>query len=1203
MVQVGYYPGQGMSRPPKGGKAKPVKPREYDFDYVEKWLQQTYKEVDFSRVPAAIWNDIVSDVQRQLSVAATPNELGYDPQVGLEYGDIDQTPGVAVKININPKDWIDDPKKQIDKTAKDLKKAIFNWDDIRNYVEKKYFWEPVIGGHDNLAPAGSRNISPVAGVVEDDLGMGVPGEMNPFQLTGIGVEMPEKSKSGARLVFDIDGKPIKVLIKDDKNVVTGSKEVLAGPDLLPLLDPVTGAQLVDNLGKPLYKTSTDINKPVDVYERAGKSFLGFMDKVEASGSRNSAYVKFQFDAARAVEAELQTYIHSTVIDPNNFNPVLDKRTLVNPAISKSTVSAIEEYSNAVELGRQMGILRAGDDGRGGIGGLTKTLSKVAVIGGAEKKWDGKALVTVSIQDSLNGFKDKELKGAKDAVANVRKSLSGDPKKLAAFNSLISPFEANLKKAEEIVSKYVAMGSSIDGDREVARRLLNELSRVGGKGVSRDFFAGYEQKYLENLINKAVMKGLSPFDHQDDTLARVINEVMGARESNGERSGLANIRRVLAVSKSSYEKNDYGDFFRNVEDGTLIKKYVWPRLRARVENSLPAAMLKSKLQENYYFGLLYNEDWLELNVKKSGALEKNTKFYLRTGIIKAEWDPKARMLPKNVFSVNIDGVGKVKFQGGQHFSGVKNLHNVLTTPTAEDKARGITTGLNAIINKKTGAITGFSDGGTQFIRFLNGNLSGKLPGPLSSGGYLDLMGATDPKKWMRQNNRFLAYLRVNKDQLKLTFKNGRLVESEENAKIIASLLTKLHKREGSTDYISILAERATYLQKFSSLVNQVQSKILKITGRFIAPYVQLKNWITSKLSVLLAGVVTDTLSYLTGGLLAAIKPFVDKVLGKIFQFVIQFVLYETEAFVKAVLKGDMSAFIKGIDKLVNNTVKIVMYIVGIPAVLVLLIALPFMGATLSTISPIDPTEVGGYVIGDQSIVEEDIDDDDGDGSFDDDGFEPPVYEPTWCMYGNWELNALDQSPRAVGKVARALAVGLCEGFWGYYNFHPNYDAPNYPDLWDERRFKFQPNPPTEPPYGSYGNIHDCWNCMFWCTYLVRYSNQEAGYSVDQLPAGANNMALYMQDSPDWDYNRNEGDSEDPVDVRPGDTIFFRYPGWETISHVAIVHNVDIYDEYGSGEITTVHSNSGLKVIRFQMMDGIVIGAQGLEVEGFGRHVEI
>ncbi|EKE00200.1 MAG: hypothetical protein ACD_22C00078G0004, partial [uncultured bacterium] len=65
--------------------------------------------------------------------------------------------------------------------------------------------------------------------------------------------------------------------------------------------------------------------------------------------------------------------------------------------------------------------------------------------------------------------------------------------------------------------------------------------------------------------------------------------------------------------------------------------------------------------------------------------------------------------------------------------------------------------------------------------------------------------------------------------------------------------------------------------------------------------------------------------------------------------------------KGLLKGDLSDFTKSIFKLGNQTIKLILYAVALPAFILIALSYLFMGSVFTSIPPADPISGGGFVV--------------------------------------------------------------------------------------------------------------------------------------------------------------------------------------------------------------------------------------------------
>jgi len=220
----------------------------------------------------------------------------------------------------------------------------------------------------------------------------------------------------------------------------------------------------------------------------------------------------------------------------------------------------------------------------------------------------------------------------------------------------------------------------------------------------------------------------------------------------------------------------------------------------------------------------------------------------------------------------------------------------------------------------GKLVGFTDNGNAFLKFLNRGDSAGLKVLISGVGE-----DKDLKKWIAQSERFRAWLYNNRAKLGLHFGAGNVLletgaEGQANARVIGSLLGQLGKRQGSPDYISVLWERVGRLQQLSSYANRLQTAVFTRIGKYVAPFLQLKNAISTAVAELFSKLISQGLAAASGGIAEFLAPLVDRILKPIIKFVTNFVLNKLESVAKAVLHGDFSDFIKEQEKFIAASTK-------------------------------------------------------------------------------------------------------------------------------------------------------------------------------------------------------------------------------------------------------------------------------------------
>jgi hypothetical protein len=895
---IGYYPGDPIPRKPRGGGGKYI-PRNYEYDEIIKWIN----EIDFetTNLPNVVKDEIVQDIKRQLRVSARPQTAGYDVQKALMFGDIEETPGVQLELNLNPQDWAEDPEKEAKKTLDRWKGAILNWTDWRNWAEERYFWEPILAGRDKLDPEGQAPLLEF----QEEVAMRYMGYdhpystgLKPFQLDGIGVE---RDADWLRSYEDVGG--------------------------VPTLIPGSGKE--------------------DVYNSAAGSFLNFTKEVESTATRNRAFNDFRMKSAIAVRTEL-----------NEFYNRPDIISTVDPAL----LQEVKNFSAAVEAATAIDYLRAGygGAGTGGLAIAVDNLSKLQTEGSRAVAATSYSPLTASgVIDKLREDVNKVRNDPNDFLRRARDIIGGHAESLSGFNNnrCVKSLEDKLNKVEEIIGKYEHQDL---GSKWVLGNFKAEL-----EGVSMSIAkGGYVRKgllhdMLQGITSDGIV-GRKSFFAGEGRLGEAFDRLVSTKINVlGENTGLENMARVYRAAERMFDKNDVKDFVSAVEGGRFFQVYVWPMVRTRLNGFTPAAQLGEALSKRHYFGLSYSVDKMEQNLREQayragGTLGEGA--YLRK---LAHADRFARLAPENRFRLNFrDAAGNltgVWVSGGKHFTGAKSIYKQLITITdTADKTRGL---FGAVLDN--GKLAGFADGGRQMMDILNGNKMLRISDVMQrSPEAIDNMN--------RGVRRFRIWLYLNREKLGLQFDAQKKlvvdgIGATQNQRALLQLFQQLGTRIDTNDYVNILWERAGYLQYLSAFANQIQTKLVKTVGRLMAPYVQLKNAISTAIAEASSKVITAIIAAVSGGSGTAFSAVIDKIIKPVVKFVVNYVINKAEALFKAVVKGDLTAFVEGMEKSYARVGKYVILAMIAPLTLFALLIFVMM-TMLGSLPAVDPTTSGGFHTG-------------------------------------------------------------------------------------------------------------------------------------------------------------------------------------------------------------------------------------------------
>lgn len=161
-----FYPGKPM---PKYGGGKAI-----EFSDMTNLYEVFFKDFENVITPSNYYKSInpisisIGDsIKEALRVSVKKPSTAQRWDVPTEFvDDIDDIPGVvSVSLNINPVDWIKNPKKESQSLFNSIIKGTFGYDpksrrwnfsDIDSSIEKDYIWKPLLNGE---RLAGKKNIS------------------------------------------------------------------------------------------------------------------------------------------------------------------------------------------------------------------------------------------------------------------------------------------------------------------------------------------------------------------------------------------------------------------------------------------------------------------------------------------------------------------------------------------------------------------------------------------------------------------------------------------------------------------------------------------------------------------------------------------------------------------------------------------------------------------------------------------------------------------------------------------------------------------------------------------------------------------------------------------------------------------------------------------------------------------------------------
>jgi len=478
----GYYPGDPIPRLRHYGNLP--SPVDLDSDaLINNYLYELERELSKFGYSAAK-KKLKRDVERALRARTSPRATTYDPMRAMELGDEEDVAGIAVGININPKDWIEDPGEMVKKTGKQWYKDLVNWNDYSSYVERNTLWDPLLRG---------KEVSPL---VEFAYGEHLEGETlpgpKPFQLAKLGITTTKEEK-----FYDHKG------------------------------------------------NATTLTKEDDLFEKCHVSFQDFSISAKSSGARDKALRNYTTQVAVASSAELTNLLaNGKITDPKQVEEIkshLHRARLIRATNAINSKGDKHKYIFAqsgefAEFGHGIGsgILQLNTDlSNYSMGGKTKEdVSKTIknVLDTSNEDSSLSKLIKIrdetrahfdSLGPSAKAEFDKNFKPVNDMIRDLEKLHK------SAQGSL-SPFQTgNLKGLiGEFQEKYASAGAVKGGHNNMSRRFLeNDFLKgpmrdivfdprnsaiVGTRrlmNVSEETLRFYKREDFYDLINKLESDGL------------------------------------------------------------------------------------------------------------------------------------------------------------------------------------------------------------------------------------------------------------------------------------------------------------------------------------------------------------------------------------------------------------------------------------------------------------------------------------------------------------------------------------------------------------------------------------------------------------------------------------------------------------------------------------------------------------------------
>ena len=815
ILYPGYYPGQPVIRSPRGGRPKY---NEYTYGAIDEYLNQfNIYSADIGAVPRWIWERAWKDVEETLGVIyVKPESTSYTPEVVKDFPEeqIQELSGVsAISLNLNPADWVEDPRKQVKKTLKNWSGAVFRWDDFNVRAQRELVWNPLIDGKSirgfsgrKVDTSGFQFARKTKGTDLGTRGEIPAGSLTPLQLTGLGVTYKSSRKG--------------------KKSYNGTEWI-------------------------------SVEEDVDAFEEVGRLFKDFTQKVDSAITRYDAYTGLQLASIKALDASLKKSFGSgsnmdaterSRVKDENGNDILDARGNYVTAIDK------DKSVNAYNAGHYKSVIVNENDAMLAEGFMVQAFYAEQL----ESLEKAQSKLSTAMEKLVSGVGDTQT--ALEEVNKRLRSLSNQVTyteiaigKMQKFKSTYAgansiPFFRNLDTQLGSVRSSLGRFSSLargsgfktllaNADTksrlEAVRQAMGMRSELvaTGKGMfggdiltnrGLGFKGGYYEQYLGRMMNSQLLS------HPDSTFSKMLrnHHVIG-----GQR-----LASYMTYAAKIYDYNDFKDLITNIEGGKYLNLYGWTFfLRERYKYLTPAYYTELFMKKMHYFGLNIHDGSSVKAFKIADKLFKNRLF-------------------ANRFKLTGSG-GMLLVQGGAHFAvPIEMLSSLLAG------GFGTITVVNGEITNIDPATIG------RFFDYLNGKLFAGMETPEDAGKWLKKLG--NFKAWLMKDDNYKKF--------GIAVVNGEIVQSKENLDRLAKLFKQIKSIQDSKGHINPTVEYLGLLQRLSSRLNAIQSWLYKSkAGQVLAKFISVVYYLKTTIAEAVAGFVTGLLAIGTEGIGAIIGPIVDR----------------------------------------------------------------------------------------------------------------------------------------------------------------------------------------------------------------------------------------------------------------------------------------------------------------------------------------
>lgn len=694
----GYFPGQPVSRIPRVPNY--AKGFDYAYDFFTKGIDELELELtnQGKYLPGWVNERVIDDFKKQLKATIKGPENSVSVEELDEY-DANALPGAfGLSVNLNPVDWVKDPKKQAKIMLKDWGKTVINWGDVETRI-KENLWTQVLRENPNYTR--------VVGV-ENFMGTAPMAEATANRI------IARMKATGKRYGMVTTGStnPLALFSANDR-----TKSTLK--HFTGRFDATTGQGIFEKNDQTLEDKMASVGGAVINFERASTF----------APSRDKAFDVFQSKVFDAIEFNLEdTVLQGTIQTDASLKTAYEtfkaKRTLAEN---------MENISTKYEKGYK------------------KELSKLYL--------EGNGSYLASNSTKLKSAIDEGLANLDRDFYNSATKISGlSTKEAEALKKITDPYKKhleNLKQAiEDVDSKLGSVGTkATPAQRASALAGLRKADKIASGGFKGKGLTGGD--VVVDSMQRSLLRHMS-----DDLLSSRKNglgDLVSQLEAKHGELGISRLRAY--VDRLRYERDsDTADtVIKLLEKGNLMEALVWNRARKLLIGLVPSMYVESLLTKLSYFGLIIKDDdrfekhaW----IRGASGIRKLTGANLEPpGKLFGNW---IRLKEKHEIALGSGATArtqKISFNGsvwgGVHFKGVEGLFGI---KTLVDKGYWTPEAFGYMI-AHIDANTGFTDVLLDKLKLLNNNRMVDLPGNVTPEAFAKDIVAL--REWVTKNKKRLG----------------------------------------------------------------------------------------------------------------------------------------------------------------------------------------------------------------------------------------------------------------------------------------------------------------------------------------------------------------------------------------------------------------------------------------------------------------